>query len=374
MFSYNFSDNYSDDLTLADTKVHGKRIKEYKLCSCGKHVRLVNAFIKTRDTRCQICTQKEHIQKLEDAGFEVIDRLDHLRYVVLLGCGHYKTGGVTTLIGSKHYCKECTDLSIVNRFGNFGVKVLELGNPNVLLEFPCGHTAYRKTYSKDKPTCMICEEESKRKFLLKYAIDQLDSDNYKLKCGHIVKTQNYKKLDDYKCPACKESEISERVKQYGMEYTGNKNSKHEREIILPCGHVKFLRYKNIKKDVTCTVCENTHYSHPCDLYVLLANCGDFQFVKVGVAKVLEDRVKEYRAKGVPGWFNIFNIGFVDKYTAIKHEKDFHIEFKDKRIDPEIMKKYMKEGFTECYPASILEEILSYLRPLYNTYGGSIKFK
>lgn len=374
-FTYKFNyTNYSEDLSLLGKKVKDKRPKEYRLCSCGKHVKIVSAHSLGEVSSCQICNQEKHIEELKSHGMEVLDRLDHAKYVVKLPCGHVKTSGLTTLIDSKHYCKTCADNAIINKFNSMGVEVLKLGVKNTLIRFKCGHETTRKTYTKDIPVCSVCEESNKIGFLNQYSITQIEPTKYKLSCGHIVTTQNYKRLGSYKCPQCHEESVKSKVESLGMIYTGNKNSKHEREIILPCGHIKFLRHNCINDRVVCAVCEDTHYAKPCDLYVLIGHSDGLSFIKVGVAGVLNHRIKEYRANKVNAWFNLSNIGFPDKYTAIKYEKEFHLKFKDKRIQPSEMKKHMKEGFTECYPINIMQEILDHFKPLLEQYGGSNRFK
>lgn len=374
-FTYDIGyDKYSEDLTLIGIRTGGHKPKEYRMCNCGKHLRLVSAHSKSTSTKCQICTQENNIAILESNGMKVVDRLDHVRYVVCMPCGHLKTSGVQTLVDSKNYCKICSEEKLIEKFNNFGVEVIELGPIVSKIKFPCGHEAERKTYTTDKPLCVICEEQERIDFLKKYNVEQIAPAEYKLACGHQVYTQNYKVLDDYKCPKCHEENVHELAKQLGITYTGVKNEKHQREFILSCGHRKFLRYKDINDRVVCAICEQSHYAKPCDLYVLIGNSNGLSFIKVGVAGVLDERIKEYRAKDVSAWFNVHSVGFPDKYTAIKYEKEFHAEFKDKRIPPEIMKQHMKEGFTECYPAELLTPILNYLRPFYEQFGGSNKFK
>lgn len=374
-YSYKFDyGKYSEDLSLVGKRTKDKRPKEYRMCACGKHVKLISAHSLGELSNCQICNQDNHIAILKENGMLVTDRLGHARYSVVMPCGHTKSAGVTALIDSKHYCKVCSDNEIVGRFRSLGVEVIDIGFPNTTIRFQCGHVASRKTYTKDKPVCLECEEKNKKEFLDSIGAVQLNPVDYELSCGHIVNTVNYKKFDKYKCPKCHENSIKLKAESLGMIYNGIKNSKHEREFILPCGHRKFLRYKNINSRVVCAICEDTHYAKPCDLYVLLGQSNDLSFIKVGVAGVLDDRIKEYRAKHVHGWFNVMNVGFPDKYTAIKYEKELHLKFKDKRIDPVEMKNHMKEGFTECYPYDALNDILNYLNPLFKEYGGSNKFK
>lgn len=374
-YSYKFDHSkYSEDLSLEGKRTKEKRPREYRMCACSKHVKLISAHCTSEVSSCQICNQDNHINILKENGMQVTNRLGHARYSVIMPCGHLKSAGVTALIDSKHFCKTCADDAIIRKFNNFGVGVVEIGTAYTSIRFKCGHEATRKTYSQDKPVCLICEETNKNAFLDSLGVIQLTVEDYKLSCGHVVNTVNYNKFDKYKCPKCHEEAVKLKAESLGMSYLGVKNEKHERELTLPCGHKKFLRYKSINDRVTCAICEDTHYAKPCDLYVLTGYSNGLSFVKVGVAGILKDRIKEYRAKHVGGWFNVSNIGFPDKYTAIKYEKEFHLKFKDRRIDPEEMKNHMKEGFTECYPSIMLTEILDYFRPVLNQYGGSNKFK
>lgn len=313
---------------------------------------------------------------MQELGLVILDKLDFKHYKVVMKCGHTKIieGNLKTF---SEYCSNCRDSAILEKCPE-GTTITSFSkmNQNVHLTFPCGHETTRKTYADDRFTCLDCRKENKKGLLSRLLIDDLGDDRYKLGCGHVTGDIAWQSLDGYKCFSCEHDLIYKRAKNFDLEATGTYDSEQKmHEFTLKCGHTKYLRTTAIKAGVVCPTCAEDHYSKPCDMYFLIGFCEDgFSFLKVGVANDTKSRLKTYQAKGLNGWMLIASVGFPSKRVAVKVEKAFHKDNIEKRIQPEIMKKYLKEGFTECYPTSTYFDNTALIEKLHQEYGHSVHFK
>lgn len=67
------------------------------------------------------------------------------------------------------------------------------------------------------------------------------------------------------------------------------------------------------------------------------------------------------------------MGFDTKRQAVKIEKEFHKLNIEKRIEPTLMRKYLKEGFTECYPMDMFSDIQQEMGRLAEKYDYSVHY-
>lgn len=370
-FSYKIEES-SDDFSIVGNKVNLKnKTYTWGIADCGKHVKLSRG----KSPKCAQCVQDGHIDFLKSKGVEVLDRVSANSYLVRLKCGHDKIVKPDESNFS-HYCKECRDVDVLKRCPD-GTKIkgyFKKGQ-RVELELPCGHFTVRKTYGSDKITCLECRAEAKQRMLLETATIDNGNNTYTLSCGHTTGDIDWTRLRDYKCLSCEREQIQKRGLVFGLTPTGNYNSLNKtHEFILPCGHSKYMRSTAIKAGVVCPICAEDHLNKPCDMYFLIGFSEGFTFLKIGVANDTNVRIKDYRNKKKISWMLMASVGFSSKRDALKVEKLFHKDNFNKRLDPERMREYLTEGFTECYPMELLPTLSEYISDLHNQYGYSVHFK
>lgn len=372
-FTYQISGEYSEDFTLENTKktIEGKTYT-WVQTGCGKHVKLT----RSKSPICYICLQDNQLKLMQEKGLVVLDRIDAKHYNVIMPCKHEKIieGNLASYMT---YCSKCRDEKILAKCptGTF-ISGFSSKNQWVHLDLPCGHSTKRKTYAPDNVVCLECRASNKIELLNKISATEVEYSRYRLDCGHTTGDVAWQGLDTYKCPSCERDKIHDRARDFGLEPTGSYDfSSKSHEFMLKCGHNKYLRTTSIKAGVVCPICVEDHYNKPCDMYFLIGFCEDgFRFLKVGIANDTNARLKTYQARGVNAWALLASIGFETKRQAVKVEKEFHKSHVEKRILPEEMKKYLKEGFTECYPVSVFTESSSLIEELCKKYGYSVHFK
>lgn len=370
-FNYDIG-NHSEDFGLEGQKVTLKgKTYTWVISDCKKHLKLT----RSQSPSCNLCTQNGHIAFLEGNGVEIVDRVSSNNYLVKLQCGHDKIVKPDQFNFSK-YCKQCRDSDVLNRCPEgTEIKGYFAKGQKVELKLPCGHFTTRKTYTEDNIQCMDCKNENKDSTLNSIGAYRNSDGTYALSCGHSTGLVDWQRLVDYKCLACERKLIQSRGEQAGMTPTGNYDSeKKTHEFLLSCGHTKHIKASDIKQGTVCSICAEDHLSKPSDMYLLVGASDDLFFLKVGVANDTISRIKAYKQKQRISWIVFASVGFQTKRDALKVEKAFHKENSSRRIDPETMRKYISEGFTECYPMKMFDEIKSRMYELMSEYGGSVHFR
>ena len=87
--------------------------------------------------------------------------------------------------------------------------------------------------------------------------------------------------------------------------------------------------------------------------------GNEEWLKLGVAKVLETRIKQY---GLPKIAVIDVLKVLPTITgqeALEKESSIYHQFKSSRLGQDEMKRWLRySGYTECYPVSLTEKFMS----------------
>lgn len=355
--------SYTEDLTKEGEKVRvDNKTRKWQACDCGKHLKFVVEYTKSEISHCKICKQAQSIKELEDGCFTVIDRLDYNKYKVRLKCGHEKIGQKNLLLDTD-YCKECRDSAIFNKFAEDGAEVLGYEDKNsiVALKFKCGHISKRKTFSKDKAVCQECEQNRREKILVETGATKT-SDGFILACGHKAKVEVYERLVGFKCLACEKEKVISSAEKKGLKFI-KQLTYHERLFELPCGHTKALRSTQLKKDIICSFCNETYYSKPSDLYLLIIFHPEGTCLKLGMSNDLFERIDNYKLSEDVAVMVLCQIQIDTAQRCVQIEKALHKKYKDKRIHPEQMKRWMKCGFTECYDISLMNTLLDEITKL-----------
>lgn len=358
-YTYNICGDTSDNFSLIGGRLLiNKKYHTWSTAVCGKHL----VLSRHSNPPCRLCTQNKHVKDLEDNGLVVLDRLSSNEYLVKLKCGHSKVVPSSPLLLSL-FCKDCRDSSVLNHCPDGTIiKSFTKMNQVVELSLPCGHTITRKTYSKDYVICLDCNKDKKNNVLGSLSTTQVGINKYKLACGHITGSICWSKLEKYKCPSCEMVKIQEKISSVGLTPSGNYSKiLKAHEVILGCGHSRYLRSTEIKNGVICPICSDDHFNQKCSIYAIHFKCSNgLSFVKVGTANDVNSRIIKYKLVDIDSLEILSTKVLKTKREATKIEKDFHAKNKSSRISPAIVRDYMKCGFTECYPVIMIPSILSFI--------------
>lgn len=241
----------------------------------------------------------------------------------------------------------------------------------------CGHTTdiQMSVVRHANPYCHVCKEEEFKVDALKAGLKLIGKSTrhkrkYKfISCGH-VQSIGVKEVREksFKCQICHENEFKEDAKKVGLALVGaGKNSlyrtykfndcKHTQEIIA--GHVRLNNF-------ICNTCNETSRDKPSKIYLLKMSYKNHEWLKLGYAKVLSNRIRQYGlAEGVITEL-LFEVSYKKGRDAHTHEAKLHKKYIDKKLNKIEMKKYLtKSGNNECYPMEIKEMLREELANLGN---------
>lgn len=178
-------------------------------------------------------------------------------------------------------------------------------------------------------------------------------------CGHTqeIRTDNLK-IGKFRCKTCSKEKHEVAAEQYNLKII--KHIHADKFLYeLPCGHTKEIsRSKVLVGSFQCQVCDASYHTQPSKLYLvkMYNRLTRKSWVKLGIAKNIEHRIKNYGLSSFITTKILFEKDFETHLDALTIEQNLHSKYKDKKVDPEFMKRYMKSGFSECYPFSFFTTI------------------
>ncbi|MGF1788743.1 GIY-YIG nuclease family protein [Photobacterium swingsii] len=232
-------------------------------------------------------------------------------------------------------------------------------------KLPCGHDQelYTNAVRTNHFRCQTCvnhklEQEAKQAGLQiigkgKNHIYRL----YKLPCGHEQELQlGHVRINNFKCHTCQRLKIEQEAKAVGLEIIGKGKNSSYRTYKLPCGHEQEIGVTAIRtNNFCCRECNESAWVRDSGLYAVVITDNNKRWIKVGVARDVNRRVKEYKLSKTASVDITKFIKIKDRITAIKVEKFIQsVKLKQYQLPPEEMKQYMKHGFTECFSIEALD--------------------
>lgn len=237
----------------------------------------------------------------------------------------------------------------------------------------CGHVRASTFghFQKGAPPCPDCYEE-------RLIQDAKDSGLYTYvgkypKCGvkreYIFNDCGHTKLSypksilakNLQCIICREDRYAQEAADVGLDYVSlAPDAKCDyRLYALPCGCIRTLRTGHVKvNNWACMNCDDTYYKKPSNVYLIRIVQGDFSWLKLGVARSVLGRSKNYKLKDPYSIEELASVRFETASEAFLFERAIHNKYKEKRYNPIEMKVHMSNGHTECYPLKIEEALIS----------------
>lgn len=265
-------------------------------------------------------------------GFEYLGRLmhddtiptdrlcDHGRYK-RLKCGHITTYLHRTVAGLKNpdYCNKCMKSDYIDLVSNLDMEFLKFsrkaknGTLYVDVVLPCGH--------------------------------------YK-----SIQTGNLR-IGAYHCSECWKIDFIRLLASYGLIYkrhvTGNNY-----EVTLPCGCDAIKHINNLKTGTwTCSEHKRHYLDDVGYIYLFEISYKSKKWLKLGFSTNPDNRSKFFSQLDISTYL-IDSVHFQDARVALKIEKSLHTKYIKSKIQPDVMKQIMFNGFSECYPLEMKDVLLS----------------
>ena len=168
------------------------------------------------------------------------------------------------------------------------------------------------------------------------------------------------------CRECQEIRYAEEARKSGLilnGYSGKESfdSSIKRNFTLPCGHTKDIRLDHVRNmRFECSICEESHHSKPSFVYLLKIETDDFSCLKFGYAKDIKTRIQVYCLKNAVA-NEVLVVPFPTGAEAHGFEQSVHRKYKQYKINKNVMKKFMKNGNTECYPIEMIDAFISEIK-------------
>lgn len=319
-----------------------------------------------------------HIKEGLDKELKLLNRSNNRCYGYYeMSCGHkafLHYGAIRKAKTNNFKCKECLDYKLEKEAIELGliyhkhVKVTKI-NDSRYYTFPCGHSRVLKTANVrfKQVACVQCKEEQYLQEAQERGLTMLSFETesstrlYRLACGHekkisVTSVREY----NFRCRVCQEDRYENEAKEAGITMLRDVKSSHHdyRVYRLRCGCVKEITMPCVRRGAF--ECKNHQerfidFSKPISVYLLKFSLPIGDVLKLGFAMDVKSRCSRYYLDGTID--HVSERVFTNGQEAVDLEKRLHKKYKDFVLDKTLMSKYMLNGFTECYPVELQEQLL-----------------
>ena len=384
--------NYIDEAKEAGLKWIKKINKDYSLylfpCGCKSPRQMSGVRRKKLIYQvCENCEKKEleaeYSEQAQAIGIKLIGKTGNRRTRLYeFPCSHTEEKSVKNIKEGSYRCTQC----LLERYINIGLKkgVTPIapipGGDYWWWEYiNCGHK--RKIQPMNvihgDIVCKQCILNKHNGEALAAGLELLGntSDNkhgvsfrkYRVKsCGHVqVFAICSIRNGSWRCNICLKNKLKNEAKEKGLKLFKESN-RHGYEFykFIKCGHKQEIHSSQIRHSlfITCRKCNENNWTRPNYLYLIEIQANSKKWLKLGHSAHIESRTQQY---GLPIGYKC-NVLFKKKYAtrmiANTKESVIHKTFTKNQLDPNIMRTYhSRNGFTECYPVSVKDSLLSILR-------------
>jgi len=183
---------------------------------------------------------------------------------------------------------------------------------------------------------------------------------YMFKCKHEqeVQTGNIRS-GEFRCTTCLQIKLESEAGEYGATLLGAGGNNNNRTYLLSCGHEQEVQSIHMRVgSFTCQQCEDTSRTLPSYIYLLQISNKGKSFLKLGYAKSIDSRSKQYRLPADAVIEQIAATLLPTGKEAHAREEAIHQKHKSELLSKRRAKSYGMEanGFTECYPVEMLSTL------------------
>lgn len=348
--------------------------RKFVFCKCNKcgfrrNVRF--ADLKSNSTACENCLQNKLNKEANYAGCDLIGKSEintQYRKYKIRDCGHILDIRTESVRLNLFKCKQCLVDSIFKACE--GTSFIPLIDGAISYRFKakcskCGIVHNKSVTLVGK--CKNCIEIKEKENALVHGAVWLKRLNgtlrlYKLNCGHdIISSATKVSNGTFECKQCIKENLEYCAGLSGASIVKTVTSEGKCLCKLSCGCVTKVRRDAIYRGrIYCKNHDKTHYNNPNGVYLIEINHDGFSWLKLGMSLDLDRRISEYKLHEDSSYSVLKYIKFKTGHTAIKFENSVHKIFDKFNLDNNLMKNYMKSGFSECYPTDKKADILQLL--------------
>ena len=362
-----------------------------KLFPVGINNKLFSSLIEDKKThipsrKLEIDYKKQpldsHVEMAKEKGLKLLFRSNSRVYGYFeLQCGHksFLHYGAIRKMRTSPKCEQCSLQSFSERAKKVGLTFLTRINTKedtgIYSCNTCGNAlilqhANVNLSTEDKYRCSYCYNIKLKSTLDSMGLKLLsasknDLPEFLLPCGHTKRM--HKGALSVWCKECQDVRLSSEALGSGIEYLKDiKPTKVDNKVYkLSCGCIKNLSPQRVKDGAfECKVHDKRiiDFSRNGYVYLIKLKLENTEVLKVGFTLDVSGKGCRYHRYGLPrdSVEVIKELMFVDGNIAYDTERTIHKKYKDSRLNPTELRKLMKNGFTECYPVSMVELLLKEL--------------
>lgn len=309
--------------------------------------------------------ESKWVEEAEKQGWQFLKKLPvHGRSLYQHSCGHVAAFQNTAMRNGTVKCSACFAEKCKTEALNNGWvwSFQEDGNYSRYTHIACGqqsvlqHVHMRAGVCNCKP-CKIqtwkqeCKDEGFE------WLSQKDKSYSVYKCVECgvdrILAMSAFRTGNVKCLNCYETRLKLAAEDFNWTFI--ERTTEGRSVFRHfCGYEQEVKHRAIRyKTARCLGCEDSWLLTPCKIYLVIISTKDTAFVKLGMSSSPEDRYYNYGIKDLLEIKTVLTKDFQTGAICAKVEKGLHNKYKHLRLAPETMKCLMKNGFTECYPLSML---------------------
>jgi hypothetical protein len=300
--------------------------RNYKFIQCGHQQEIRTGHVREKGFRCNQCFLDKINRDAKEAGLSLIgvgrsSKKEIYRLYRFDNCGHEKEISLKNVREGSFKCDICFDSKVNDEAISVGLKIIGKGS----------RRAYRL-----------------------YEFEE---------CSHRIELRiSHVRDKNFKCKICKQNKITSEAESNNLTIIGEgRNPNYRLYRFNKCNHIQEITLSSVRqKSFICNTCEETSRDLPSKVYLLKIQSGSFIWLKLGYAKTVKTRMKQYRLPEDAKVKRLKVIDFDSGREAHKFESKLHTKYKRKRLPIRKMKEFHKDGFNECYPLEMLDTLLEEL--------------
>lgn len=350
---------------------------KYRFISCGHEQIITKQAVRSGQFRCSTCASLTLSEEARRSGLILVDKGEDANYRIYqhVACGHFSElapAHVRNYGGRGQYrCKSCIKERIFAEAKRAGLSIVgDSPKPEHLVYLAeCGHSLELRydQVRRQSYKCISCLESKLTSEADRSGLRLIGAGRDKahrlyqfIECGHTQEiTTSSVRNGTFHCKFCFRGELHEKFASQGLALLGPGSNTNRRTFqIISCGHVQEIEVSSAKVGkFACHVCDDTSWTKPSNVYLLRLSVNQFTWVKLGYAKNVIARLKQYGLPSIVEVQPVFSRTFSTGEAAFKFEQSIERIFADRKLPAVEMKKWHRlNGFTECYPAELESEI------------------
>jgi len=324
----------------------------YRFNSCKHKTEYKPAHVRATDMlTCDICFTKTLGKEAKGKGFTLIGKAKKTKT-------SKRTGKTTSHTLYRHYqCNECNhELDI--QYHNF-----RKGNPE------CPNCFETKLNNEAAEADLIYVGPPKNGRIRHRAYQFNGCKHYQdIQIGNVPRGH-------FGCATCQRLKHELEAREAGLTIIGKPDNADKNSLryrFNECEHERDIKISHVRDGFfSCHDCEETALDLPSNVYLLAIKVGSFEWTKLGHSKAVDERQKFY---GLPKGAEIRTVivqPFDTGREALEYENLIHKKYRRSKLPLDQMKKYhTRNGFDECYPIELMENLSKEVSEMTNKQASS----